>query len=260
MASRAIHFDNGRGNRLAAILDEPDGAAPVAFAVFAHCFTCSKNYKAVTHVSRALAEEGVTVLRFDFTGLGDSEGDFADTNFSSTVDDVVAAAKHLERDLEAPAILVGHSLGGAAVLQAAAQIPSARAVVTIATPSSPRHVLRAISSKREQIEVEGEAEVAIAGRTFRIKRQFLEDLEGDSMRRDIAELGRPILIFHSPHDEVVPIDNATDIFVAARHPKSFVSLDHADHLLSDQRDSRWVAGVIAAWAHRYLEGASEEAP
>lgn len=256
MQSRRVHFDNGRGHRLAAIVEEPADAAPSACALFAHCFTCSKNYKAVTHVSRALAEEGVAVLRFDFTGLGDSEGEFADTNFSSNVDDVTAAASFLAEDLEAPAILIGHSLGGAAVLQAASRIPSAAAVVTIAAPSSPRHVLRAIGSKRDEIEAQGEAEVTIAGRSFRIKKQFLDDLEGDTMKRQITELGRPLLIFHSPRDEVVPMENATDIFMAARHPKSFLSLDRADHLLSDQEDSRWVAAVIAAWAHRYVRRAS----
>jgi putative redox protein len=251
-------FENSEGERLAALLDRPVDGDPIAYALFAHCFTCSKDLKAANDVSRSLAAEGVAVLRFDFTGIGESEGEFARTTFSSNVTDLVAAAEFMARDLEAPKILVGHSLGGAAVLKAAGQIPSARAVATIAAPSSPRHVLRAVGSKREDIVRDGEAEVVIAGRPIRIRRRFLDDLAEDDMRASIGALGRALLVFHSPLDEVVGIDNATDIFVAARHPKSFVSLDSADHLLTNREDSRYVGSVIAAWARKYLGVPQEE--
>jgi putative redox protein len=261
MHARRIRFENAHGQRLAALLNLPLDDHPVAYALFAHCFTCSKDYKAVSAISRALAAEGIAVLRFDFTGLGESEGDFADTNFSSNVDDLVAAADFMSETMEGPAILIGHSLGGAAVLKAAARVATARAVVTIAAPSSPRHVLRAIDARRDEIERHGEAEVTIAGRTFHIKKQFLDDLAEDSMRDSVADLRKALLILHSPIDNVVGIDNATEIFVAARHPKSFVSLDRADHLLSDPNDARYAASVIASWAQKYVgvrQGESEQ--
>jgi putative redox protein len=258
MSAQRITFDGSEGHRLAALLDRPAGDEPVAHALFAHCFTCSKDYKAVKNISRALAMEGIAVLRFDFTGLGQSEGDFADTSFSSNVSDLVAAADFMERELEPPAILIGHSLGGAAVLRAAARIPSARAVATIAAPSSPSHVLRAIGSKRDEIERAGEADVTIGGRSFRIKKQFLDDLAEDTMRNALSGLNKALLIFHSPVDKVVGIDNATELFVAAKHPKSFVSLDRADHLISDPKDSRYVGSMIASWASKYLDDRQEE--
>jgi putative redox protein len=252
MSTKKISFENHQGKRLAALLDLPVDGEAAAYALFAHCFTCSKNFKAVSHVSRALAAEGIAVLRFDFTGLGESEGDFSDTNFSSNVSDLVAAASYMERDLAAPSILIGHSLGGAAVLRAAADIESVRAVATINAPSSPRHVLRTVGAGREQIERVGYADVAIGGRPFRIERQFLDDLDGDSMAEAIGGLGRALLVVHSPVDTVVGIDNATEIFAAAKHPKSFVSLDRADHMLSDPADSRYAGALIAAWARRYI--------
>jgi len=257
MRARKIQFTNAHGQRLAGLLNLPVDDAPIAYALFAHCFTCSKDYKAVNTISRALSSEGIAVLRFDFTGLGESEGEFGDTNFSSNVEDLVAAADFMTAEMEGPTILIGHSLGGAAVLKSAARVASARAVVTIAAPSSPRHVLRAVAGRRDDIERHGEAEVTIAGRTFRIKKQFLDDLAEDSMRDSIAHLSKALLVFHSPIDNVVGIDNATEIFVAAKHPKSFVSLDRADHLLSDPNDARYVASVIASWARKYI-GAPQE--
>lgn len=252
MLSRKIFFNNRRGQRLAAVLDQPDKATPVAWALFAHCFTCSKNYKAPTHVSRSLAHEGIATLRFDFTGLGDSQGEFADTTFSSNVDDLVAAAEYMARDLGAPTILIGHSLGGAAVLHAAHRIDSVRAVVTVAAPSSTEHLVKIFEPARPALEATGEAEVTIGGRSITIGRELIHDLERVSMRSAIEDLGRALLILHSPVDTVVPIDNAASIFAAARHPKSFVSLDTADHLLSMESDSRYAAGLITAWASRYI--------
>jgi putative redox protein len=258
MHSTKLTFDNGRGQELAAIVDQPVDDAPIAWALFAHCFTCSKNYKAPTHVSRALAREGIATLRFDFTGLGESEGDFADTSFSSNVDDLVAAARYMERALGAPTILIGHSLGGAAVIHAAGRIESVRAVATIAAPSSTEHLADMLSPARPELEEKGEAEVTIAGRSFTIGKQFLDELEAVSMQEAIEGLDRPLVVFHSPVDSVVGIDHASTIFRTARHPKSFVSLDTADHLLSDAGDSRYVAGVIAGWARKYLDGTQEE--
>ena len=258
MHSRKLTFDNGRGDRLAAIVDQPVDDAPIAWALFAHCFTCSKNYKAPTHVSRALAREGIATLRFDFTGLGESEGEFAETSFSSNVDDLVAAADYMQRALGAPTLLIGHSLGGAAVIHAARRIESVRTVVTIAAPSSTEHLAEMLSPARPELEARGEAEVTIAGRSFTIGKQFLDELEAVSMQEAVARLDRPLLIFHSPVDDIVGIDHASTIFRSARHPKSFVSLDTADHLLSDAGDSRYVAGIIAGWTRKYLDGTQEE--
>ncbi|MFV1996334.1 MAG: alpha/beta fold hydrolase [Verrucomicrobiales bacterium] len=256
MHTKRISFENATGHKLAALLDLPVDDAPAAYALFAHCFTCSKNYKAVAHVSRALAAEGVAVLRFDFTGLGESE--FAGTSFSSNVDDLVAAGKFMERTMEAPKILIGHSLGGAAVIHAAGQLPSVRAVVTIGAPSTLDHLAGMLRSQTETFNVRDEAEVEIGGRSFRIRREFLDDLSAVSMHEAISGLDRALMIFHSPLDEVVGIDNATEILRAAKHPKSFISLDRADHLLSDPNDSRYVGGLIAGWARKYVGVPQEE--
>jgi uncharacterized OsmC-like protein/alpha/beta superfamily hydrolase len=251
-----VEFQNEEGQVLSGRLEMPVDEKPVAYALFAHCFTCSKDYKSVTYISRTLAERGIAVLRFDFTGLGESEGDFSDTNFSSNVDDLVAAARFLEEDYEAPALLMGHSFGGAAVLQAAARIPSSKAVVTIAAPCSPQHLEHLVTSRREELEKFGEIEVSVAGRPFRIKKQFVEDLETLRMDETIQNLGRALLVFHSPVDRVVSIDSAAHIFKTAKHPKSFVTLDKADHLLLDPEDARYAGNVIAAWAGKYI-GAPE---
>jgi len=253
MKFQKLTFKNQQGQNLAARLDLPIDGKPTAYALFAHCFTCTKNLKAVGHISHSLNREGMAVLRFDFTGLGESEGDFADTNFSSNVADLLAAAEFLKSKFEAPKILIGHSLGGAAVLQATANIPSSVAVVTIAAPCDPKHIMRHLGSTAETIEKGGEAELIIAGRPFRIRKQFLDDLEETRMQETIRNLKRALLIFHSPIDNIVGIENAAQIFQAAKHPKSFISLDNADHLLSNDRDSLYVGSVIAAWTRKYLE-------
>jgi putative redox protein len=250
--TRKITFANKAGHQIAARLDLPLEALPGAYALFAHCFTCSKNLAAIGHISHALTSAGMGVLRFDFTGLGESEGDFADTNFSSNVDDLVAAAEFLAREYTAPQLLVGHSLGGAAVLHAAAQLPATRAVATIGAPADPTHVRKLISSAEETINATGEAVVTLAGRSFTIKRQFLEDLETVRMNTTLQRLRVPLLICHSPFDNTVGIENAAQLFQGAQHPKSFLSLDKADHLLSNPQDARYVGAMIATWASKYL--------
>ncbi len=255
-----VTFDNGRGQQLAARLDRPDGP-PVACALFAHCFTCSKDLKAAGHISRALTAQGFAVLRFDFTGLGASEGDFADTTFSSNVDDLVAAAHFMADELEAPSVLVGHSLGGAAVLQAAARLDRVKAVATIGAPHGPEHVAHLLEDDRATIEREGAARVTLAGRTFTIKKAFLDDLEGHTMDAVIGGLERALLVFHGPLDQTVGIENAAALFEAAKHPKSFVSLDRADHLLTREADARYVGSVLGAWARTYVaDGVRAEPP
>ena len=251
MRSERQEFTGSDGQLLAAKLDAPDG--PVrAYALFAHCFTCGKDVFAAAHIAQALTEHGIAVLRFDFTGLGASEGDFANTNFSSNVADLLAAAAHLRRTLAAPAILIGHSLGGAAVLAVAADIAEAKAVVTIGAPSDPAHVSKLFGDQLALIEGSGEAQVKLAGRPFTIKRQFLHDAAEQQLTPRIARLGKALMVMHSPSDNTVNIDNALHIFQAAMHPKSFVSLDHADHLLTGRADAHWVADMIAAWSARYL--------
>ena len=252
MQFKNIEFANASGQTLSARIDLPAGAKPIAYALFAHCFTCSKNIKAISHISRALIREGIAVLRFDFTGLGESEGDFAETNFTSNVEDLVMAAEFMAKKYKAPQILIGHSLGGAAVLQAAAGIASAAAVITIAAPADPGHVSQALGDSKEIIERRGEANVELEGRIFKIKKQFLDDLESVRMQETIRNLNRALLILHSPVDSVVGIENAAKIFQTARHPKSFISLDKADHLLMNQKDSLYAGSIIATWALRYI--------
>jgi putative redox protein len=261
MSFEKVRFTNQRGEQLAARLDRPTEERPDAYALFAHCFTCSKDLKAVGAISRALNRQNIAVLRFDFTGLGESEGDFSDTNFSSNVGDLVAAADFLEEHYEAPRILVGHSLGGAAVLQAAHRIPSAEAVSTIAAPYDPEHVTRLMDDALEDIKSSGEAHVTLAGRSFTIRKQFLEDLAATKMEETIRTLDRALLIFHSPVDRTVGVENAARIFEAARHPKSFVSLDDADHLLGTTADAEYVGVVLGAWARKYVDlDAGDERP
>lgn len=252
MRSEQFDFPNAKGKRLAATLDWPLGK-PTAFALFAHCFTCGKDNRAARRIAERLTIHGIAVLRFDFTGLGGSEGEFANTNFSSNVDDLVAAADHLRQVHGAPAILIGHSLGGSAVLGASHRIPEARAVVTIAAPYDPSHVVGLFKEKVDAIRSEGEVEVALAGRPFRISREFLDDVAAKKLDACLATLRKALLVFHSPTDELVGIDNASHIFLAAKHPKSFVSLAGADHLLSLNSDAVYVANVIAAWTERYLD-------
>jgi putative redox protein len=252
-----ITFPGAHGDDLSARLSLPVDGEVRACALFAHCFTCSKDLKPVVNISRALTQQHIAVVRFDFTGLGESEGDFADTTFTSNVADIVAAAEFMESRYDAPALLIGHSLGGAAVLQAAGRIPSVRAVATIGAPFDPAHVKNLFVTSLEAIEEQGEAEVSLAGRRFTLSREFVRDLEGHHVKEVLGSLGRPLLIFHSPVDQTVGIDNAALIYQAARHPKSFVSLDDADHLLLAERDSLYVGSVLAAWAARYLPEAPE---
>jgi putative redox protein len=252
MPSQRFDFPNAKGERLAALLDLPLDK-PRAYALFAHCFTCGKDVHAAKRIAEGLTELGIAVLRFDFTGLGASEGEFRNTHFSSNMADLIAAANHLRKEAHAPSLLIGHSLGGAAVLAAASQIPEARAVVTIAAPAEAAHVSNLFRGKIEDIKAKGEVEVELGGRPFKIAREFLEDIESQKLSEHIANLRKALLIFHSPTDEIVGIDNATKIFVTAKHPKSFVSLAGADHLLSKRSDSAYVANVIAAWAERYLD-------
>ncbi|MBV8791496.1 MAG: OsmC family protein [Pseudolabrys sp.] len=258
MRSERFEFSNARGEKLAAILDLPLGE-PAAFALFAHCFTCGKDNLAAKRISERLAEGGIAVLRFDFTGLGMSEGEFANTHFSSNVADLIAAAKHLRETRKAPAILIGHSLGGAAVLAASSDLPEAKAVVTIGAPVDPSHVTGLFKEQLEEIRDKGEVEVQLAGRPFKIRREFLDDVAGQVLDRRIASLRKALLVFHSPTDQTVGVDNASHIFLAAKHPKSFVSLDGADHLLTKRDDAIYVADVIAAWASRYLETSEQRA-
>jgi uncharacterized OsmC-like protein/fermentation-respiration switch protein FrsA (DUF1100 family) len=247
-----FQFAGSEGHKLAAALDTPEGQIR-AYALFAHCFTCGKDVLAAKRIAVALATKGIAVLRFDFTGLGSSEGDFANSTFASNVADLVRAADHLRETKDAPSLLIGHSLGGAAILAAAESIPQAKAVVTIAAPSDPGHVTGLFADRIEDIRKHGKAEVSLAGRPFTIKREFLDDVAEHNLMDHVTKLHRALLIMHAPTDDTVGIDNATRIFVAARHPKSFVSLAGADHLLSDRRDSGYVADVIAAWASRYIE-------
>ena len=249
--SEKVTFTGAHGDTLAARLDTPSGP-PAAYALFAHCFTCSKDIFAATRIAEGLAARGIATLRFDFTGLGSSEGEFANTNFSSNIEDLVAAADWLRDNREAPRILIGHSLGGAAVLAAAAQVPEAAAVATIGAPADPAHVSHNFAGHIAEIEAEGEAEVTLAGRPFRIRKQFLDDIAAQPMRDAIGNLRKALIVFHAPRDEYVDVGNAADIFTAAKHPKSFVSLDDADHLLSRKQDAVYVADVITAWASRYL--------
>lgn len=253
MNTKRITFSNAQGELIAARLELPEDEQPLAYALFAHCFTCSKDLKAVVNISRALSSKRIAVLRFDFTGLGESEGDFSATTFSSEVSDLVAAARFLEREYEAPRLLIGHSLGGAAVLTAAAGIPSTTAVVTIAAPFDPANMRRLLGVTTEQIEEAGQAVVSISGRDFTIRKSLLDDLESQQPAETLRQLKAALLVMHSPRDQVVEIENAANIYRAAPHPKSFISLDSADHLLSDTRDSRYAGGIIATWASRYLD-------
>jgi len=252
LRSKKVYFDNAEGHKLAAFIDFPIDGKPRAYALFAHGFTLTKHLKAITHINRALAAKGIAVLRFDFTGLAESEGDFADTNFSSNVTDIIAAAQFLEREYEAPKILIGHSLGGAAMFVAARDIPSAKAISTIGAPCDPSHIAHIFSDHAEELERNGEVEVSIGGRPFRLKKQFLDNVKEAETCAAIHDLKRALLIFHSPADEIVDIKHAQRIYEAARHPKSFITLDKADHLLKQESDARYVGTMIATWADKYV--------
>lgn len=249
--SQKWEFTGSQGDRLAGLLELPAGEIE-AVALFAHCFTCSKDSFAAARISRALAARGLAVLRFDFTGLGASDGDFANTNFSSNVEDLVIAARALEERLRAPSLLVGHSLGGTAVIAAARQLPGIKAIVTVNAPHEPAYVERLLEPVAAEIEARGEATVRLAGRPFQIRKQFLEDIQAQKVDDHLKHLGAALLVLHAPEDETVGVDNARQIFDAARHPKSFISLDGADHLLRRREDAEYVAEVLSTWASRYL--------
>ncbi len=251
MQTERITFEGHSGDMLAARLDLPDG--PVrATAIFAHCFTCSKDIPAARHIAARLAAQGVAVLRFDFTGLGHSEGEFANTHFSSNVDDLLRAATYLTARDMPPSMLIGHSLGGAAVIKAAPDVPGLRAVATIGAPFEPAHVSNNFGIRLDEIREHGTATVTLAGRDFTIRKSFLDDIGEASLKEALSHLGAAMLVMHAPRDMTVGIDNASQIFLAARHPKSFVALDNADHLLTDEGDAKYAADVIATWSSRYL--------
>jgi len=251
MRTEKYEFLGHAGEKLAARLDLPDGV-PHAYALFAHCFTCTKDIFAASRIARSLTEGGIAVLRFDFTGLGHSDGEFANTNFSSNVGDLIAAADHMRGAGTPPHLIIGHSLGGAAVLAAAGRIDEVKAVVTIGAPADPAHVAHLFADSEAEIAAVGAATVSLAGREFTIQKQFLDDIRGQTIDDCVANLRRALLVVHSPRDNTVGIDNAAAIFGAAKHPKSFLSLDDADHLISKKEDAEYAATVIAAWASRYL--------
>jgi len=253
MNTEKVTFQNKEGQNLVGRLEMPFDRHPHNYVLFAHCFTCTKNLYAVRNISKALTSNGFAVLRFDFTGLGESEGDFADTNFSGNIEDLVAAADYLAQNHESPSLLIGHSLGGAAAIFAAAEIESVNAVATIGAPSNPVHVKHLLKSGIEEIKQTGEAVVNLSGRDFKIKKQFLDDLQNKSLPETAKSLKKALLIMHSPQDATVGIKNAEEIYVAAHHPKSFVSLDGADHLLFNKKDSIYVGEVVSGWAKRYLD-------
>jgi len=251
METKNIQFDGAMGDRLSARLDAAEGE-PRAYALFAHCFTCSKNLKAVGHITKSLAAQGISTLRFDFTGLGSSEGEFSNTNFSSNIEDLVSAATYMDNNLQSPAILVGHSLGGAAVIQAAHRIESVKAVATIGAPADPLHVKENFSLQLDEIEETGEATVKLAGRPFKIKKQFLDDLEATNMDERISKLSKALLIMHAPLDKTVGLENAAHLYKTAKHPKSYITLHEADHLLTDEKYSKYTGNLIAQWSDVYL--------
>ncbi len=252
-----VHFIGPTGARLAGKVELPAG--PVrGTAIFAHCFSCSADSVAAVRISAGLANAGIAVMRFDFTGLGASTGDFADTNFSTNVADIVAASAFLSERYRAPGLLIGHSLGGAAVLTAAPELPSVRAVVTIAAPARPDHLVALLADDLDRLEANGEATVNLGGRSFLLKQQLIDDLRHRPMERSVASLDAALLVMHSPGDDTVGIENAAEIFASARHPKSFVALDGADHLLTDRRDAAFAASMISTWVERYLSPAGQD--
>lgn len=252
-----IDFPNKQGQTLSGRLELP-AATPRTYALFAHCFTCSKDFIAASVISKTLAENGIGVLRFDFTGLGNSQGDFSNTNFSSNIEDLISACTYLAKEFGEPELLIGHSLGGAAVLKAAGQMKHVKAVATIAAPSDVHHLTRLFGDTIEAIEQNGEADVTLAGRSFTVKKQFLDDIKATSLLEGINTFGKALLVLHAPFDKIVSIDHAEKIFKAAKHPKSFITLDSADHLLSRRSDARYAAKVCAAWVDRYLSASAEQ--
>ena len=253
MSHQKVKFQNKEGQNLVGRLELPANQEPHNYVIFAHCFTCNKNLSAVKNIGKSLTSNGFGVLRFDFTGLGESEGDFADTNFSGNVADLVVAAEYLKDNYKAPSLIIGHSLGGAAAIFAASEIPYIQAVATVGAPSNPEHVTHLLKSGIDEIQASGKAVVNLSGRDFTIKKQFIDDLQNKSLPDVANKLRKPLLVMHSPQDDTVGIKNAEEIYIAARHPKSFVSLDGADHLLMNKRDSIYTGEVISGWAKRYVD-------
>lgn len=253
MRPTQLSFVNADGQMLSAWMEWPASQEPHTYAIFAHCFTCGKNLNAVRNISKALAAQGFGILSFDFTGLGKSDGDFSDTTFTGNIADLVSAAIFLEKEYRAPSLLVGHSLGGAAVIQAAVELKSVNAVATIGAPADVNHVKHLFRDVFPELKDSGIAEVGIEGRPYLIKRKFIDDLEKYSITRTLSQLEKSILILHSPQDEIIEIENAALLYGSAHHPKSFISLDGADHLLTQKNDSHYAGEVIAAWAQRYLQ-------
>lgn len=248
-----VSFKNSDSTLLKGILELPTSQKPENFVLFAHCFTCNKNFHAPTNISKILASKGFGVLRFDFTGLGDSEGEFEDSSFSGNIEDLIAAANFLKKEYKAPSMIIGHSLGGAAALFSALKIDSIKAIVTINSPSNLKHIKKHFESSLDEIESDGSASIKIGGRSFRIKKQFIEDLKSNEDAKALNKIRIPLLILHSPQDEIVAIDHAEELYKAAWHPKSFISLDGADHMLSNKKDSQYAGSVIAAWTEKYLK-------
>lgn len=258
MPRKKVTFKNHQDIELAGLLELPANNKTVrCYALFAHCFTCGKDIAAASRIARALTKHGIAVFRFDFTGLGNSDGDFANTNFSSNIDDLLAATEMLERDYSAPQLLIGHSLGGAAVLSAVDRMPSIKALATIGSPATADHVQHLFTCSMDELTEKGEAEVSIGMRKFNVRKQLIDDLEKHGDVKHIAHLRRPLMVFHSPIDDVVSVDEAAKIFMAAKHPKSYISLDNADHLLSKAEDAEFVAQTLASWADRYLDDAPQ---
>lgn len=251
MSTEKFSFKNSDSHTLAGRLEKPDSGIK-GYAIFAHCFTCSKNVLAASRIPKRLAEHGIAVLRFDFTGLGNSEGDFSNTNFSSNVEDLVSAFYALKDKYEAPALIIGHSLGGAAALKAATQIPELKALATIGAPSDVDHIVCHFKDGLEEIEKKGEANVELAGRSFTIKKQFIDDIKGTALLKEIGKIRTPLLVMHSPLDKTVAIDHAAEIFSSAMHPKSFVSLNKADHLVTSEDDAHYIADVMSAWVRPFM--------
>ncbi|MFT6106643.1 MAG: putative redox protein [Rickettsiales bacterium] len=248
--SNKIKFTGSLGELLSASLDSPKN--PKSYALYANCFTCNKDLNTVNRIAKYLNKEGIALFRFDFTGIGKSNGNFADTNFSSNIKDLVAAADFMREKFQAPKILIGHSFGGTAILAAAKYIKEASAVATIGSPFDSAHVKHSFEGSIAEIEEKGFAQVSLVGRPFTIKKQFIDDIESHDMQENIENLDKALLVMHSPRDETVKIENARMIYETAKHPKSFISLDTADHLLiEDPKDGEYVAKVLSAWASRY---------
>jgi putative redox protein len=252
MRSEKVTFKNKNGLTISAIIDWPLNQSPKATALFAHCFTCNKNLTAVKNISRGLTESGLAVLRFDFTGLGQSEGEFEETNFETNIEDLEDAANYLEERIEAPKLLIGHSLGGTAILHSAHKIKSSKGIVTIGSPFDPKHVTHLFQDKVSEIKEKGSAKIHIGGRPFRVNKKMIETLKNADSDLLVKKLGKALLILHSPQDKIVEVANAEKIYTAAHHPKSFISMDGADHLLSDKKDSKYVGDIIGSWIKRYI--------